>query len=378
MCNSRFLANLALHFSINSMKKTLALLFGGRSGEHEISIISARSVAAAVNSKQFNLLPIYITRDGKWLNESASRSVLEKNYEALIKNSDALEKEKMRVAKLKGEFKFDFSKIDVAFPVLHGTFGEDGTVQGLLEMMNVPYVGNGVLASALTMDKATAKATFKEAGLNVVSYVVGFRNEVEANVNAVVKRCEKALPYPMFVKPANLGSSVGISKAKNRTQLEDALKLAALYDRKILIEQGLNVRELEVGVLGNEEVIASVVGEIVPCNEFYDYEAKYIKSDSKLFIPAKLPKRIINEVQKQAITAFKAVNGEGMARVDFFLEKETNKLFINEINTIPGFTSISMYPKMFLAAGVSYPELISRLVDLAFERFKERSRNRVI
>ncbi len=360
------------------MKKTLALLFGGRSGEHEISIISARSVAAAVNSKQFNLLPIYITRDGNWLNESASRSVLENNYEALIKNSAALEKEKMRVAKLKGEFKFDFSKIDVAFPVLHGTFGEDGTVQGLLEMMNVPYVGNGVLASALTMDKATAKATFKEAGLNVVSYVVGFRNEVEANVNAVVKRCEKALPYPMFVKPANLGSSVGISKAKNRTQLEDALKLAALYDRKILIEQGLNVRELEVGVLGNEEVIASVVGEIVPCNEFYDYEAKYIKSDSKLFIPAKLPKRISNEVQKQAITAFKAVNGEGMARVDFFLEKETHKLFINEINTIPGFTSISMYPKMFLAAGLSYSELISRLIDLAFERFKERSRNRVM
>jgi D-alanine-D-alanine ligase len=360
------------------MKKTLALLFGGRSGEHEISIISARSVAAAVNSKQFNLLPIYITREGKWLNESASRSVLEKNYEALIKNSDALEKEKLRVAKLKGKFKFDFSKIDVAFPVLHGTFGEDGTAQGLLEMMNVPYVGNGVLASALTMDKAAAKATFKEAGLNVVSYVVGFRNEVETNLNAVVKRCEKALSYPMFVKPANLGSSVGISKCKKRTQLEEALKLAALYDRKILIEQGLNVRELEVGVLGNEEVIASVVGEIVPCNEFYDYEAKYIKSDSKLFIPAELPKRISDEVQKQAITAFKAVNGEGMARVDFFLEKETNKLFINEINTIPGFTSISMYPKMFLAAGLSYPELISRLIDLAFERFKERNRNRVM
>ncbi len=360
------------------MKKTLALLFGGRSGEHEISIISARSVAAAVDSKEFNLLPIYITREGKWLNESASRSVLEKNYEALIKNPEALKKEKARVAKLKGRFKFDFSKIDVAFPILHGTFGEDGTVQGLLEMMNVPYVGNGVLASALTMDKAAAKATFKEAGLNVVSYVVGFREELESNINTVVKRCEKALSYPMFVKPANLGSSVGISKAKTRAQLEAALKLAALYDRKILIEQGLNVRELEVGVLGNKQVQASVVGEIVPCNEFYDYEAKYIKRDSKLFIPAQLPKRISNQVQKQAITAFKAVNGEGMARVDFFLEKETNKLFINEINTIPGFTSISMYPKMFLAMGLSYPELVSRLIELAFERFNERSRNRVM
>ncbi|MFN3345459.1 MAG: D-alanine--D-alanine ligase family protein [Chloroherpetonaceae bacterium] len=360
------------------MKKTLALLFGGRSGEHEISIISARSVANAIDSKQFNLLPIYITREGNWLNEPASRSVLEKNYEALIKNPDALEKEKARVAKLKGKFKFDFSNIDVAFPVLHGTFGEDGTVQGLLEMMNVPYVGNGVLASALTMDKAAAKATFKEAGLNVVSYVVGFREELESNMNMVVKRCEKALSYPMFVKPANLGSSVGISKAKTRAQLEAALKLAALYDRKILIEQGLNVRELEVGVLGNKEVQASVVGEIVPCNEFYDYEAKYIKSDSKLFIPAQLPKRISNEVQKQAVTAFKAVNGEGMARVDFFLERETNKLFINEINTIPGFTSISMYPKMFLAMGLSYPELVARLIELAFERFNERRRNRVM
>lgn len=360
------------------MKKTLALLFGGRSGEHEISIISARSVAAAINLEQFNLLPIYITRQGKWLSEVASRSVLNENYEALIKNSEALKKEKKRVAKLTGKFKFDFSKIDIAFPVLHGTFGEDGTVQGLLEMMNVPYVGNGVLASALTMDKAIAKVAFKEAGLNVVSYVVGFRNELESNLNAVIKRCEKALTYPMFVKPANLGSSVGISKAKNRTELADALKLAACYDEKILIEQGLSVRELEVGVIGNRDVQVSVVGEIVPCNEFYDYEAKYVKGDSKLFIPAQLPKRISEAVQKQAVIAFKAACCEGMARIDFFLEKETNKLFINEINTIPGFTSISMYPKMFSAAGVSYPELVSRLIELAFERFKERSRNRVL
>jgi D-alanine-D-alanine ligase len=360
------------------MKKTLALIFGGRSGEHEISIISARSVAAAVNLKQYNLLPIYITRDGKWLNETASRSVLEENYEALIKNSEALKKEKKRVSRLKGEFKFDFSKIDVVFPILHGTFGEDGTVQGLLEMMNVPYVGNGVLASALTMDKAAAKATFKEAGLNVVGYVVAFRDELTSNLNAVVKRCEKALTYPMFVKPANLGSSVGISKAKNRAELVDALKVAACYDGKILVEQGLSVRELEIAALGNRDVQVSVVGEIVPCNEFYDYEAKYIKGDSKLFIPARLPKRIASEVQKQAVAAFRAASCEGMARIDFFLEKETNTLFINEINTIPGFTSISMYPKMFLAAGVSYPELVSRLINLAFERFKERSQNRVI
>ncbi len=359
------------------MKKTLALLFGGRSGEHEISIISARSVASAVNPSQFTLLPIYITRDGKWLGEAASRSVLEKDYETLIKNPDALQKERARIAKLKGFFKFDFSKIDVVFPILHGTFGEDGTVQGLLEMMNLPYVGNGVLASALTMDKATAKAIFKEAGLKVVSYVVGFRHELESNLSAVVKRCEKALTYPMFVKPANLGSSVGISKAKTRTELEKALKLAACYDRKILIEQGLSVRELEVAVLGNQDVRVSVVGEIVPSNEFYDYEAKYIKGDSKLFIPAQLPKRIVSAVQQQAIIAFKAAGCEGMARVDFFLEKETNQIFINEINTIPGFTSISMYPKLFLASGMSYPDLISQLIELAFERFKERNRSQV-
>ncbi len=360
------------------MKKTLALLFGGRSGEHEISIISARAIANAVNRHQFNLMPIYITREGKWLNEAASASVLNQNYEVLIKDSEALEKERQRISKLKGQFKFDFSKIDVVFPVLHGTFGEDGTVQGLLEMMNVPYVGNGVLASALTMDKATAKATFKEAGLNVVSYVVGFRYELEANMSTVVRRCEKHLSYPMFVKPANLGSSVGISKAKNRRQLEDALKLAARYDRKILIEQGLNVRELEVAVLGNKDLQVSVVGEVVPCNEFYDYEAKYIKGDSKLLIPAPLPKRLAEQVRKQAEIAFRAAGCEGMARVDFFLEKETSKIFINEINTIPGFTSISMYPRMFLAVGVSYAELVSRLIDLAFERFKEKSQNCVI
>lgn len=357
------------------MKKTLALLFGGRSGEHEISIVSARSVAAAIDQAEFHVRPIYISREGKWFGEAASRSVLERDYEALIKNPDALEAERQRVAKLKGAFKFDFSGIDVAFPVLHGTFGEDGAVQGLLEMMNVPYVGNGVLASALTMDKAMAKAAFKDAGLNVVEYVVAFRREIERDRRAVVKRCEKALRYPMFVKPANLGSSVGISKAKTRAQLEESLALAARYDRKILIEQGIPARELEVAVLGNDELQVSIVGEIVPCNEFYDYEAKYVKSGSQLFIPAPLPKRLSETIRQQAALAFKAAGCEGMARVDFFLHKETRALFINEINSIPGFTSISMYPKLFAATGVSYPELVSRLIALAFERFAEKSQN---
>jgi D-alanine-D-alanine ligase len=358
------------------MKQTLALLFGGRSGEHEISIISARSVAKAIDRKKFFVRPIYITREGVWLNESASQSVLEKDYESIIKSPEQLAKERARVKRLKGKFKFDFSTIDVAFPVLHGTFGEDGTIQGLLEMTGVPYVGNGVLASSLTMDKAMAKLPFKDAGLNVVDYVVVMRDEIESSLKRVAARCEAALSYPMFVKPANLGSSVGISKAKSKQDLESALLLAAQYDRKVIIEQGLNVRELEVAVLGNKTVEVSVVGEIVPCNEFYDYEAKYIKGDSKLFIPARAPKSISEAIRKSAAIAFKAVNGEGLARVDFFLEKETYKIFINEINTIPGFTSISMYPKMFAAAGVSYSKLVARLIELAFEKSRDAQRNK--
>lgn len=359
------------------MKKKVAILFGGQSGEHEISIISARSVAQSVDEKKYSILPIYITREGVWLSENASQSVLEQDYERIIKSQEHLQKERERVKKLKGTFRFDFSKIDVAFPVLHGTFGEDGAVQGLLEMMRVPFVGNGVLASSLTMDKAMAKLPFKNAGLNIVDYVVATRNEIESALRSVTARCEKQLAYPMFVKPANLGSSVGISKAKSRKELESALKFAAQYDRKIIIERGLNVRELEVAVLGNEKLDVSVVGEIVPCNEFYDYEAKYIKSDSKLFIPARVSKSISERIRKSAEIAFKAVNGEGLARVDFFLEKETNAVFINEINTIPGFTSISMYPKLFAAVGISYPKLIERLIELAFERYREAQRNKI-
>jgi D-alanine-D-alanine ligase len=245
-------------------------------------------------------------------------------------------------------------------------------------MMNVPYVGCGVLASSLTMDKAMAKVHFLEARLNVSDFVVVSRQEITSNLKKIVAACEGNLSYPMFVKPANMGSSVGVSKAKSRKDLEAALKVAAQYDRKILIEQGINARELEVSVLGNDKLEVSVVGEIEPCNEFYDYEAKYVKGDSKLFIPAKVSKELAKKIQDAAKVAFESCGCEGMARVDFFLERGTDKIYINELNTIPGFTSISMYPKMFAAAGLPYPKLVQRLLDLAVSRHNEQKKNKTV
>ncbi|MDX2127612.1 MAG: D-alanine--D-alanine ligase family protein [Chloroherpetonaceae bacterium] len=360
-------------------KKKLALIFGGRSGEHEISIISARSVSTAVSAQKYDLLPIYITRDGKWLSESVSAKILKTDFEKLIKKPDELADMHKKIEQWaeKSRFKFDFSKVDVAFPVMHGTFGEDGTVQGFLEMLQIPFVGCGVLASSLTMDKAMSKIHFERAGLLLAPYVVATRNEWLSHPKKIISEAEKKLGYPMFVKPANMGSSVGISKAKSRKDLNEAMALACNYDRKIVIEAGVNARELEISVLGNENPMTSVVGEIVPCNEFYDYDAKYIKGTSELFIPARISTKVAKEISKMAIIAFQATNCEGMARVDFFMDKTSGKLYINEINTIPGFTSISMYPKMFAAAGISYAELVDRLLTLAFERFADIKKNKV-
>lgn len=361
------------------MKTHLALIFGGRSAEHEISIISARSVAKAIDLKKYRLTPIYITKSGKWVGKALSQKVLETDYAQLLKDVKALHKVESEIeqAAKTSRFQFDFSAFDVAFPVLHGSFGEDGTIQGLLEMHQIPFVGCGVLASAITMDKAFAKLCFKAAGLNVAKYLVYLRADVEERMNEVLEESEKKLGYPAFVKPARLGSSVGISKAKNRAQLQKALKLAAEYDEKILVEEAIDARELEVSVLGNRTLTVSVVGEIVPVNEFYDYEAKYVKSGSKLMIPAELPKKLAEKVRAAAAIAFRATGCEGMARADFFLERKTNRLYINELNSIPGFTSISMYPKLLEASGVPYSELIDRLIALAFEREQERKRNKI-
>jgi D-alanine-D-alanine ligase len=266
--------------------------------------------------------------------------------------------------------------VDVIFPVLHGTFGEDGTVQGLLELAGIPYVGAGVLGSAAGMDKDVMKRLFRDAGLPVVPWVLVLRSEWKRNPARVRKLIAKELGYPLFVKPSNLGSSVGISKVLHPRKLKVALDLAALYDRKILVEKAVNAREIECSVLGNDRPEASVPGEVVPVNEFYDYEAKYIKEGSELVIPAKLSPQQTRRARELAVRAFQAVDCAGMARVDLLLDRASGKLFVNEINTIPGFTSISMYPKLWEASGVPYPQLLGRLIELAFERHRERTLTR--
>jgi len=364
-------------------KKKVALLFGGRSGEHEISVISARSVASALDKTKYKLQPIYITKAGKWLGAEASRSILAMDFEGAIKSPTKkelhlLEKEIVLLCQ-NSQFKFDFrsAKIDVAFPALHGPYGEDGTVQGLLEMFGIAYVGCGVLASALTMDKAMSKVCFEHAGLQVGEYLAFTHHEFENNRGSVIARAEKKLRYPVFVKPANMGSSVGISKAHNRHELISSIEFALNYDKKFVLEKTIDAREMEVAILGNDEPIASAVGEVVPCNEFYDYEAKYVKDASKVIIPADISEPFATKLKTAAINAFRAANCEGMARVDFLVEKETNEIFINEINAIPGFTSISMYPKLFAEIGISYPELIDRLLSLALERRAKKAHRKI-
>lgn len=274
-----------------------------------------------------------------------------------------------------GTRKRGIPQVDVVFPVLHGPYGEDGTIQGLLELADIPYVGAGVLGSALGMDKALMKTVFKAKGLPVVDHLVIKRRDWETNSREVIQRIEKALGYPCFVKPANLGSSVGVSKVHGPAELPAALNLAARYDRKMLAERAVDAREIECSVLGNDDPIASVPGEIIPCNEFYDYEAKYIAGESELIIPADLPPAVTQQVRHLAIEAFLALDCAGMARVDFLLDKKTDQIYISELNTIPGFTPISMYPKLWEASGIPYPELIDRLIELALERYEDKSRS---
>ncbi|HHW44503.1 MAG TPA: D-alanine--D-alanine ligase, partial [Desulfotomaculum sp.] len=269
----------------------------------------------------------------------------------------------------------DLTPVDVVIPVLHGTFGEDGTVQGLLELANIPYVGAGVMASAVGMDKIIMKTLFARHGLPQVNFRYCSRRDWERNRQAVLSEVEQ-LGYPLFVKPANLGSSVGISKARSREELVPAMDLAACYDRKIIVEEFVPAREVEVSVLGNDDPMASLPGEIIPLNEFYDYEAKYVEGKSDLVIPARLPAETMLELQRLAIKVFKALDCAGMARVDFFLRKDNGAVLVNEINTIPGFTSTSMYPKLWEATGITYPELLDRLIELALERHREKNRSR--
>lgn len=322
------------------MRLRVAVLCGGRSGEHEVSLVSARSVIAAMDPDRYDIERILITKEGRWEPRAISPDPRG--------NPD----------------------IDVVFPVLHGTFGEDGTVQGLLELADLPYVGAGVLASSASMDKEVTKRLLAERGLPVGEYVMAMRGHFRAE-----DICSR-IPFPMFVKPANLGSSVGISKVSTCEELKAALELAGQFDRKILVERGIMGREFECSVLGNDEPVAAVPCEILPSREFYDYEDKYILNQAKTVVPADLTPEQTREVQRLAVACFQAVCCEGMARVDFFLDSETGRFLINEINTIPGFTSISMYPKMWEASGLPYSRLIDRLIELALERHQARRTTR--
>jgi D-alanine-D-alanine ligase len=390
-------------------KLRVGILFGGRSGEHEVSLLSAASVLNAIDKEKYEVVPIGITKDGRWLTAEHAENLLLGKLVLEPRNLRAGDPETTTSAAVlaRGEavivppepvhrhsglvpFQTDAAmmrrasdraiNVDVIFPVLHGTFGEDGTIQGLLELADIPYVGAGVLGSAAGMDKDIMKSLFIAAGIPIVKHVTILRGAWEKDPKKVQKLVESKLTYPVFVKPANLGSSVGISKAHNRKELGPAVEEAAKFDRKIVIEQGVGgkkekAREIECAVLGNDEPAASVPGEIVPGKEFYDYTAKYVDEGSQLIIPAKLTKAETKKVQELAVAAFQAVDCSGLARVDFLMDPKTGKIFLNEINTMPGFTAISMYPKLWGASGLAYADLIDRLIQLGIERHEDKKKN---
>jgi D-alanine-D-alanine ligase len=361
-------------------KKRVGLIFGGRSGEHEVSLASARAVMANLNPETYEIVPLGITREGSWLPGTEPHQFIATRQQALSETTIATLADDPAVRRLMpiqaGSDPDGQDTLDVIFPVLHGTYGEDGSLQGLLDMANIPYVGCGVLGAALGMDKEKMKMLFQAVGLPIVAYLVFRRTEWERSPATVMQTLEQHLSYPIFVKPVNLGSSVGISKVHNRDELERAIALAAEYDRKIVAEQGIACREFECAVLGNDEPLASVVGEIVSSNEFYDYRAKYIDGKSRAIIPADIPQEVAEEIRLLSLKAFVALDLNGLARVDFFLQQETGKVYINEVNTMPGFTEISMYPKLWEASGLTYPQLLDRLIELAIERHEDRQRNR--
>ncbi len=363
----------------------VGVLFGGRSSEHEVSLASARNVMDALGNAGYSVTPIGISAQGKWLTTGDPMRLLAAQAAGeLAETQQAAEQDAAQPnngeaawALLPSATKAaPLPPVDIIFPVLHGPFGEDGTVQGLLEMANIPYVGCGVLASAVSMDKELAKRLFAAEGLPQADYRLVLRNDWQHDRELVLDTIERGLQYPLFVKPANLGSSVGISKATNRATLTDALELAARYDRKIVVEVAVpHAREIEVSVLGNDDVLASVPGEIVPGADFYDYAAKYLDDSSELRIPAPLDAMTTEQVRAMAVRAFKAVDGTGLARVDFLINQTSGEIFLNEINTMPGFTRISMFPKLWEASGTSYAELVDKLVQLGLERYADRQRN---
>ncbi|MFZ0361484.1 MAG: D-alanine--D-alanine ligase family protein [Terriglobales bacterium] len=395
-------------------KLRVGILFGGRSGEHEVSLLSAASVLNAIDQTKYEVVPIGITKDGRWLTAEHAEKLLKGEKHAgegaratqtplragdpeatpgaavlAAGESVVVPPEPARREAGLAPFQTDANlrraadraiNVDVIFPVLHGTFGEDGTIQGLLELADIAYVGAGVLGSSAGMDKDVMKSLFRAARLPIVKHVTVLRSRFDRDPKKVRKLVESKLKYPVFVKPANLGSSVGISKAHDGKELGPAIAEAAKFDRKIVIEEGVGgkkhkAREIECAVLGNDDPKASLAGEIVPCKEFYDYDAKYLSEGSEAVIPAKITKAEMKTVQRLAIAAFQAVDCTGLGRVDFLMDPKSRKIFVNEINTMPGFTAISMYPKMWVASGVPYPELIDRLIQLGIERHEDKKRN---
>ena len=368
---------------MTTKKLRVGIIFGGRSGEHEVSYCSATSIINAIDKNKYTVIPIGITKQGKWISPQETARALQsgkiEGKSSVVLLSDPSSKALIYIDSNQGLNKSpDLEKLDVIFPVLHGPYGEDGTVQGLLELANIPYVGAGVAASAISMDKDLMKIIFQQKGLPILKWLTIKRKEWQVDRVETLSLVQKNFEYPLFVKPTNLGSSVGITKVHEKEELEKAIDLASSYDRKILIEQGLEeAREIECSVLGNDEPRVSVVGEVKPAGEFYDYDSKYIDEGTQLIVPADLPDKVSKEVQQIALRAFRAVDAAGMARVDFFVTKKENKIYLSEINTIPGFTSVSMYPRLWQATGISYPELIDRLIQLALERHQDKNQNKI-
>lgn len=359
------------------MKLRVGVIFGGRSGEHEVSLNSANSVINALDRDKFDVVPIGITKTGRWLAGAKPSEVLAQGAfdPKLVPVALVADPSSQQIIPISDE-SIDLGALDVVFTVLHGTFGEDGTIQGLLELANIPYVGSGVLGSAAGMDKIIMKAIFAQAGLPQARFMAVSRKRWETSSEEVVKELETAIGYPCFVKPANLGSSVGISKSRNREELYSALNLAAQFDRRLVVEEFVDGREIEVAVMGNDEPMASLPGEILPCNEFYDYKAKYIDGNSGLVIPAELSEQTTKQIREFAVKAFLSLDCAGLARADFFVRRSDGAVLINEVNTMPGFTQISMYPKLWEATGIPYTQLLSRLIELAIERHTDRNRNK--
>ncbi|MBA7576749.1 D-alanine--D-alanine ligase [Candidatus Atribacteria bacterium 1244-E10-H5-B2] len=364
-------------------KIKVGLIFGGKSGEHEVSFCSASSIIKAIDKDKYTVVPIGITKEGRWISPQDSELALQsgriegKNTVILLNDSSG-----RALLRIDDNQRLDKSsaleRLDLIFSVLHGPYGEDGTVQGLLELADIPYVGAGVAASAISMDKDLMKIIFKQRDLPILKWMTIKRKEWQKDKEKILSLIQNGFEYPLFVKPTNLGSSVGITKVHKKEELEKAIDLASSYDRKILIEEGLEeVREIECSVLGNDEPRASVVGEIKPAGEFYDYDSKYIDKETQLIVPADLPDRVSQEVQEIALLAFKAVDAAGMARVDFFVSKKENKIYLSEINTIPGFTSVSMYPRLWEASGIPYSDLIDQLIQLALERYQDKKQNKI-